>query len=217
MKHIKILSGYVFFPKLKKPDCEWDNRKGEQCKLILGQCGGKQMIWKLSEPAYLLKTSMFLQRYVYVLRKTAALKSADRLYKRLMPMGWVRKEWGQTTMIYGLKVPHTESSQGRRDSKPSCLWGPRSSSALRLHIPSKSLLKEENFLWSSQREWHFTVIKVYEEPTKNTQELQDWMTCHFSSYQDTKLSVCSVAEWPDHSRDIKEPFFLRHQEIQPGI
>lgn len=76
---------------------------------------------KISEPVYLLKTTMFLQKYVYVLRKTAVLKSADRLYKRLMPMGWVRKEWGQTTMTYGLKLPNTESSQRRRDSHPSCL------------------------------------------------------------------------------------------------
>ena len=53
-----------------------------------------------------------LQRYVYVLGKTAALKSAESLYN----MGWVRKDWGQTVVPYGTKAPNPKSLLGRRDT-----------------------------------------------------------------------------------------------------
>lgn len=133
----------TFFLKLEKSDCERDNRKGE---INFGKCIGKQTIWELFEPMYLLKTTKFLQRYVYALTRTCLKVCRDSL-KQIGAHGVctsIRKEWCQTAVIYGPNMPNPESPVGRRDTHSPYSWGPQSRSALRLAIAPKLLLRKKD-------------------------------------------------------------------------
>lgn len=169
------------------------------------------MIWELFEPMYLLKTTMFLQRYVYALTRTC-LKVCWVSLKQTGAHGVHKKRMvSDSRVIYGPKVPNPESPVGRRDTHSPCLWGPRSRSALRLAIAPKLLLRKKD-LSGAAREIGLAPPSHQGLRGADYKYSRHWRVgwpVISAAAGGTNLSVRSVGEQPDHSRGIKELFLLR--------